>query len=306
VIERRPSQDRGLSQGTTSKGVEHVRTGSWAGQAVEVSQRDWKVSVGIAHLLKMTNLNSGRQNVFMTANEDGAIVLDICGKTENGNTGRLIKFDGIGAQMWKLLCSGQSPAQVVDHILSEYTVDRQTVERDLANLLSEAKSLGLKPDEIFLAEAAQTMPDEQMGYFPWYAHDGEAPRPTPSRIMVFAALVGLCLFDFLLSAVSMEVMCHVVHRWPLKQRKPKDDRIVVIGKICTAVERSCVWYGKKALCLQRSAVTACMLRAWGIAAEMVLAVRPMPTVAHAWVEVAGSVINDRPQVRRFYRRLTAY
>jgi hypothetical protein len=262
--------------------------------------------LALDHSVKPRDFDSSKQRVFMVANEDGAIVLDIGGVTEKGKTGRLIKFDGIGAEIWKLLCAGTSQAEVVDLILREYSVDRETVERDLANLLGDAEALGLKPDATFLTEVPEQTPAEQMPFFPWYAQDATAPRPRPSRFMIFCAFVGLCVFDFLLSFVSMEAMCKTVHRWPMKQRTFKEDRNALIGKICTAVDSACVWYRRKALCLQRSAVTSCMLRAWGIAAEMVLASRVMPVMAHAWVEVSNAVVNDRPNARKFYRTLVRY
>ncbi|HWZ45823.1 MAG TPA: lasso peptide biosynthesis B2 protein [Candidatus Saccharimonadales bacterium] len=258
------------------------------------------------HSLKASDFETPRQRVFMVADNDGAIVLDVSGLTQQGRTGRLIKFDGIGAEIWKLLCSGNSHSEVVDHILSEYSVDRETVERDLSNLLRDTEALGLKPDGVFLNEVRDAEPGEQLPSFPWYAQDSNAPRPAPSRFMVFSAFIGLCVFDFLLSAVSMEAMCNTVRRCPVKRRKAAQDGMELMGKICTAVDRSCVWYRKKALCLQRSAVTSCMLKAWGIAAEMVLAARPMPVMAHAWVEVSHAVVNDRPTVRKFYRTLARY
>jgi hypothetical protein len=180
------------------------------------------------------------------------------------------------------------------------------VEHDLANLVRDAETLGLKPDAQFLTQVEESAPAEQLPFFPWYAQDGNIARPRPSRFMVFSAFIGLCVFDFLLSFVSMEAMCRAVHRWPVKDRKAKEDRNALIGKICTAVDSACVWYRRKALCLQRSAVTSCMLRAWGIAAEMVLASRVMPVMAHAWVEVSSAVVNDRPTVKKFYRTLARY
>jgi hypothetical protein len=84
------------------------------------------------------------------------------------------------------------------------------------------------------------------------------------------------------------------------------DPYTLIGQICTAVEKACVWYPKKALCLQRSAVTTCILRSYGVPAHLVVGVRPMPFLAHAWVEAEGSVVNDFPNVRKFYKMLTAY
>src|ERR1700731_2517420 len=101
--------------------------------------------------LKEADFTPEKRRVFMTANSDGAIVLDIGGVTQKGRTGRLIKFDGIGAEIWKLICAGKSHSEVVDQVLSEYRVDRQTVERDLSNLLRDAAALGLNPDALFLA-----------------------------------------------------------------------------------------------------------------------------------------------------------
>src|SRR6185437_16979016 len=168
--------------------------------------------------LSKQDFSSYQQRVFMVADNDGAIVLDIGGVTDKGKTGRLVKFDGIGAEIWKLLCAGHSHAEVVDHILREYSVDRATVERDLANLVRDAEALGLRPDAQFLTEVPEQTPTEQLAFFPWYAQDATAPRPRPSRFMVFSAFIGLCVFDFLLS-FSMEAMCKAVHRWRLNIAK---------------------------------------------------------------------------------------
>jgi hypothetical protein len=36
---------------------------------------------------------------------------------------------------------------------------------------------------------------------------------------------------------------------------------------------------------------------------MVIGVRPMPFLAHAWVEADGAVVNDWPKVKTFYHFL---
>jgi hypothetical protein len=53
--------------------------------------------------------------------------------------------------------------------------------------------------------------------------------------------------------------------------------------------------------LQHSAVVTCLLRRRGVAAEMILAAQEFPPKAHAWVEVAGEVVNDSPDVKTRYR-----
>ena len=57
------------------------------------------------------------------------------------------------------------------------------------------------------------------------------------------------------------------------------------------------WYPKQAMCLQRSAVTTCLLRSAGVQAEMIIGCQRLPFLAHAWVEVDGEVINDKAQVQ---------
>jgi hypothetical protein len=63
---------------------------------------------------------------------------------------------------------------------------------------------------------------------------------------------------------------------------------------------ACIWYWKEVLCLQRSAATTCLLKRYGVPAHMILGAQPMPFKAHAWVEVNGSVVNDKPYMREMY------
>jgi len=55
--------------------------------------------------------------------------------------------------------------------------------------------------------------------------------------------------------------------------------------------------------LQRSIVTARVMRRHGIPAEVVIGYRPSPFFSHAWVEVAGRVVNDSPAYQRRLRVL---
>ena len=72
------------------------------------------------------------------------------------------------------------------------------------------------------------------------------------------------------------------------------------GEVCAAVDMACIWYWKQVLCLQRSAATACLLKRQGVAAEMMIGAQQMPFKAHAWVEVGGRVVNDKPYMREMY------
>ena len=71
-------------------------------------------------------------------------------------------------------------------------------------------------------------------------------------------------------------------------------------QICQAVDLAAVLYFRKVLCLQRSAATACLLKNHGFPAQLVIGVQQLPFVAHAWVELDGAVVNDKPYMSDIY------
>ena len=75
---------------------------------------------------------------------------------------------------------------------------------------------------------------------------------------------------------------------------------VTQADILRAIDLAAVFYFKEVKCLQRSAVTARLLRWHGFPAEMVIGVRQVPFYAHAWVELEGTVVNDKPYVSQVY------
>ena len=74
-------------------------------------------------------------------------------------------------------------------------------------------------------------------------------------------------------------------------------------QLCHAVDLACVFYFKPVLCLQRSAATAILMRRYGWHAEMVLGAQMLPFLSHAWVEVDGLVVNDKPYIGELFQEL---
>lgn len=74
-------------------------------------------------------------------------------------------------------------------------------------------------------------------------------------------------------------------------------------QMCQAIDLACVFYFKPVLCLQRSAATAVLLRRHGWKAEMVLGAQMLPFLSHAWVEVDGRVVNDKPYIAEVFQVL---
>ena len=115
--------------------------------------------------------------------------------------------------------------------------------------------------------------------------------------LVFKAYWKLIRFDFYLARRNFCALYEKVRNYPVRKQPsiPK-----AVERICPAMDMACIWYWKEALCLQRSAATACLLKDYGICAQLVIGAQQMPFKAHAWVEVDGRVVNDKPYVHEMY------
>jgi hypothetical protein len=116
-------------------------------------------------------------------------------------------------------------------------------------------------------------------------------------LLVLKAYMKLIHFDLYLARGNFAALYDKVRSYPTcKAEAPAD----TIERICSAVDMACIWYWKEALCLQRSAATACLLKKNGVPAQMVIGAQHMPFKAHAWVEVDGRVVNDKPYIPEMY------
>ncbi len=119
--------------------------------------------------------------------------------------------------------------------------------------------------------------------------------------LVVKAYLRLIQFEFYLVRGNFPALYEKVRNCPISEKTPCCD---AVEKICSAVDIACIWFWKEARCLQRSAATACLLKSHGVPAELVIGAKQMPFKAHAWVEVKGSVVNDKPYMREIYGILT--
>jgi len=116
-------------------------------------------------------------------------------------------------------------------------------------------------------------------------------------LLTLKALVGLLIFDLRGLGTNFSKMYDAVSNWPVARQKIGAGSV---QQVCDAVNHACVWYPKRVLCLQRSAVTTCLLRGCGVPAKMVMGAQNLPFKAHAWTEVDGRAINERRDVQRIY------
>lgn len=116
-------------------------------------------------------------------------------------------------------------------------------------------------------------------------------------LLILKAYLMLVYFHIYLIRGDFSALYKVVRATETSTRPADPDATT---RICAAVDMACIWYWKEVLCLQRSAVTACLLKRYGVPAQMVLGVQQIPFRAHAWVEIGGSVVNDKPYTPEMY------
>ncbi len=115
--------------------------------------------------------------------------------------------------------------------------------------------------------------------------------------LILRAYLKLILFDLYLARGNFASLYEQVRKYPIGKRVPPPD---AVERICSAIDIACIWYWKEALCLQRSAATACLLKKYGVPAQMVIGAQHTPFKSHAWVEVDGRVVNDKPYTPEMY------
>ena len=120
------------------------------------------------------------------------------------------------------------------------------------------------------------------------------------NLLVLKAYFLLALFDFQLRYGSFTKLHRKVRTCPLGENKHS---LGAVRTLCSAVDVACIWYPKKVLCLQRSAATVSLLKRYGVPAQMVIGAQHTPFKAHAWVEVDGRVVNDKPHTPKMYEEL---
>jgi len=237
---------------------------------------------------------------------------DICSSTSaDGSTilsveqGKLYSVIGAGSLIWAKLAaapSGLPLDAIVDALQADFeSVPRRQLEGDVKNFLRQLNDKGIvRVSDGHIPRYGKALGDRLEAASVFFLL-GAVDILLKLRLRAWAALLLLVAADIALKVGGFRALHRAVQRWP-RSRGPAQGS-AIITQICAAVDRAGTVYLKQALCLQRSAVTACLLRRRGMAAEMVIGCHKMPFHGHAWVEIDGEVVNDKQKVRGFYSAL---
>ncbi|WP_128915761.1 lasso peptide biosynthesis B2 protein [Granulicella sibirica] len=111
----------------------------------------------------------------------------------------------------------------------------------------------------------------------------------------------LLFFEFVMRFRAIKTLHRIVHACIVEPKEMAEGPSSDV--LCRAMDYACVLYFKQVLCLQRSSATTLLLRRHGWRAEMVIGAQIRPLRSHAWVEINGTVVNDRPYMLDIYQVL---
>ena len=256
--------------------------------------------------------------------KDGSILLSIA-------EDRVCKLNGVGALTWMVMEDVpvsltldeivHSLEQQFDAINSEgvfsYRVSHEQLRTDSERFLANMTAMGLvvvskdsRGQKVYAIKndvsattsvsGSATLDPQQIDN----ACVGVEEIIRFSKRETFAAFIGLLAFDLLLKLAGFQALIKKVETWPTAE--PRTTNREICRRVRGMVDRAQMYYPKKAMCLQHSAVVTCLLRRRGVPAQMVVGAQEFPPKAHAWSEVMNEVVSDSPRVKAKYRELRRF
>lgn len=252
--------------------------------------------------------------------KDGSVLLSIA-------KDRICKLNGVGALTWMVLEHVEGSFTLDEIVLAleeefeainaqgefHYEVTREQLRADTARFLKKMASTGLlqqlrnsEGQELYSIKddvSATTSSPENVVAVPQdlSTYEEQEENIRFSKRETFSAFLGLLAFDLLLKFAGFQSLVKKVEQWPTAEPRTTDREIC--RRVRKIVDRAQMYYPKKAMCLQHSAVVTCLLRRRGVPAQLVLAAQEFPPKAHAWAEVMNQVVSDSPGVKNKYREL---
>ena len=250
---------------------------------------------------------------------DGSVLLSIADN-------RVCKLNGVGALTWMVL--EDNPAGVaIDDLVRElskqfqvinaegalrYEVSHEQLRNDTEHFLkkiTQLKLLEIKTsadgqDRYYIRSGVSGTTSNRVDAAAAAKHVDVKPPASPlilSKRETLTAFAGLLAFDLLLKFRGFNSVINKVEHWPITE--PRTTDLQTCRRVRAMVDRAQMYYPKKAMCLQHTAVLTCLLRRRGVPAEMILAAQEFPPRGHAWAEVEGQIINDVQSIKNSHRVL---
>jgi hypothetical protein len=223
-------------------------------------------------------------HVRAASDRDGAVILDL-------RSGRYLGLNRVGSAVLQGVRHGLTLQAISAQVAAQCQAPLERVGPDAERFLARLVSQGLV--QASAGSGAGAAADEHP------ATTAPAPpapidKPLPAaRVWVLPAYLALVAVDLALRLFGFGRVHRWLHRLPPGGLRPEPRRA---RRLARAVDGAAAFYLKRAWCLERSLATLLLMRLRRWPARLVLGARRLPFGAHAWVEIAGEVVNDDPRV----------
>jgi hypothetical protein len=230
-------------------------------------------------------------DVYSASDADGSTILHV-------RKGMLFSAIGLASDLWTKLLThpeGLDFAELNAHITANYPqVAKERIEQDLTKILEQLTQKELITES--KGSKGKNYSEVSGLHLSLSISRVVIANLLAIRLFWLAALFQLFFFDLTQALGGFGLVHQTVKEWPISKNQTPN----ATQKLSEALSRAARFYPKNALCVQRSATLTCLLRSSGVPAETLIACRKFPFKGHAWVEVAGEVISDKPKVQTFY------
>lgn len=228
--------------------------------------------------------------------EDGRILFDV-------DRGRIFAIDRVGGHVLDCVARGLTDDEITREMREMMSSDSSargdvTGVRQILSTLASRGFIRPGPPASSDIEGHRT---SRTRAFPLDVTDLRSDVPVrPGVVQTCLAWMALAGVDVFLHTFGFGRLRRVILRWKPRGRA-RSSRVVL--ETCAAVDRASIYFYKRTMCLQRSFAITALLRSRGVPADLVIGCRKIPFYAHAWVEVGGLIVNDKPNVAVLYPEL---
>jgi Transglutaminase-like superfamily/Coenzyme PQQ synthesis protein D (PqqD) len=187
----------------------------------------------------------------------------------NVRTGDIFVGNAIAATVWFELEAGRTIETAAAQLAREYAVRIEDARRDAREFAQRMVAAGL-------LRRSPTMPRRRSS-------------------IVWSALWELIRYDLMMTLFGFS---RIYAEMTEALVAGNSETAAIETAVVEAVNMAGSFYWKPVMCLQRSVAATRLLRRYGVAAGFVIGYRSEPFFSHAWVEVAGRVVNDAPAYAR--------
>lgn len=116
---------------------------------------------------------------------------------------------------------------------------------------------------------------------------------------VIKILAAFLIYDLAVRLTGFRLLHKAIRQKTTRRIAPNLRRPVT--QLIHEIDVAAVLYFKEVKCLQRSVVTAWVLRNCGWSASVIMGAQLVPLRNHAWVEVGDEVVSDKPYMRDIFQ-----